>query len=270
MPATIRIVTDGAADLPAELAHRLGITTVTGPVRVGNQRWSGDAEEFWRAVRGNGRAPSTAPPSTDQLAAAYGQNGPVLAVHVSAELSRTFERAQQAAKQQGSQVVVQDSRSLSVGTGLVTLDAAQAVNAGVDLDRLRELVESWIEQLHLHAVIDDAGPLVRGGRAGLVAARVTKHAPRHLVAVRGHAIPISRHRQRHEALRALLEHVREHVPDGARSWAVGHGDAPDIGQVVEQLRSLFGSDPAYVTLFGPPVGSHLGPGAFAVAFLSAR
>ena len=264
----MRVVTDGAADVAPDLAARLTIETVRGPVCFGGVRWHGDPGEFWVALRRGGRPPATEAPTVEDLAASYRADGPVLAVHVSSELSRTVAHARAAAAEVKAVVEVVDSRSLSVGTGLVAVAAGQAIEAGVEWERLRKMAATWVDEVHLHGVIDDVAFLVRGGRAGLVAARVSKHAHRHVVAVKGHVIPVRQVRHRAEAVREMVAHVREHVPDGAPRWAVGHGDCDDIDDVVERLVGVFRCDPSFVSLFGPPVGSHMGPGAIAVAFFS--
>ena len=263
-----RVVTDGAADLPGELAARLNIEVARGPVCFGENRWQGEPGEFWAALRRGERLPATEAPSVEELTAAYGVDGPVLAVHVSAELSRTVAHARAAAGVLSADVEVVDTRSLSVGTGLVAAAAGEAVAAGAEGEPLRSLVAGWVDAVHVHAVIDDVEFLVRGGRAGLVAAKVSKHAHRHVVAVKGHVIPVRQVRHRGEAIREMIAHVREHTPDGVTRWVVGHGDADDVDDVVGRLRGTFDCDPAFVTLLGAPVGSHMGPGAVAVAFFS--
>lgn len=263
-----RVVTDGAADLPEALIADAGITVVRGPVHLGERRWHGDLEQFWAELEKGPELPATDAPSAGQLADAYAGGEPVLAVHVSGELSRTLAHAEEAAAASEGGVQVVDSRSLSVGTGLVALGAAEAVRAGAGAERLVGMVDEWVDQLHVHALIDDARLLVHGGRAGLVAARVGRHAHRHVVAVKGHVIPIRQVRQRSEALRELIAHVREHVVGGVSRWAVGHGDAPDVEEFVERLASVFASDPSYVTLLGAPVGSHMGPRSLVVGFFS--
>lgn len=264
----MRVVTDGAADLPAEVAARLSIQSVRGPVCFGESRWQGEPGEFWAALRQGERLPSTEAPSPEQLAAAYGADGPVMAVHVSSELSRTVAHARAAARASPAEVEVVDTRSLGVGTGLVAAAAAEAVAAGIDSDRLRTLVAGWVDTVHLYGVIDDVNFLVRGGRAGLVAAKVSRHAHRHVVAVKGHVIPIRQVRHRGEAIREMIAHVREHTAGAVSRWAVGHGDAGDVDDVVGRLCGVLGCDPAFVTLLGAPVGSHMGPGALVAAFFS--
>lgn len=260
-----RVVTDGAADLPPGAP---AVAVVRGPVHVGGRAWDGDPGRFWAGIGAGQELPATEAPSVEQLTAAYTDAGEVLAVHVSSELSRTVVHARQAAAAVRSPVRVVDSRSLSVGTGLVVMAAAEAVAAGVDGDRLAGMVEGWVDQLHVHAVIDDVRFLVDRGRAGLVGPGAGHHARRRVVAVKGHVIPIRQVRHRDEAIGELVGHAREHAAGGVTRWAVGHGDAADVGEFVERMIAVFGSGPSYVTLLGPPVGAHMGPRALVVGFFS--
>ncbi|MFN2607163.1 MAG: DegV family protein [Acidimicrobiales bacterium] len=266
-PAPVRIVTDGGADLPDAIGGPLGIVTVHGDVWLGDQRWQGSTEEFWAAVRAGRGTPSTSPPTTDALAAAFAGQTPVCALHVAGELSRTVQHANDAAGR-GGRVHVVDSRSLSVGTGLlVAMVAAEAAQVDVGFDALRRLTRDLVDRVHVYAVIDDVDHLRRGGRAGLVAA-ATRARHRQVIAVRGHAIPLEQHRDREHAVADLLRHVADHARAGVDSWAVGHGDAADADAFTDRARSVLTDDPAYVTLLGPAVGTHAGPDALVLGFVS--
>ena len=93
----IRVVTDGAADLPFDLAARLKIEVVRGPVRLDGNHWEGDPSQFWGLLRRGERLPATDAPAVADLSASYKNDGPVMAVHVSGELSRTVAHASAAA-----------------------------------------------------------------------------------------------------------------------------------------------------------------------------
>lgn len=269
---TTRVVTDGAADLPEGLARSMGVTVVRGALRLGDHSWGDgsdmDLVRLWADIDHGGRLPATEAPSVQQLGAAYARDRPVIAVHVSAELSQVVAHARDAAASSGAPVHLVDSRSLSVGTGLVALAAAEAVQAGAGGEPLEAMVQRWVDQLHVHVVIDDVGFLVRGGRAGLLGAGPGSHSHRRLVAVKGHVIPIGQARHRPEALRMLVAHVAEHAGGGVSRWAVGHGNAPDIEDLTGRLASAFGCEPSYVTLLGGPTGCHLGPRSVVVGFFS--
>jgi DegV family protein with EDD domain len=266
--ALVRIVTDGGADLPPELADSLGIGVVRGAIHFGDELWEGSSEEFWRRVRGGGPSPSTSPPSAEALAEAFVGPGPVCAIHVSAELSRTEDNARLAGGPRAASVYVVDSRSLSVGTGLVAMGAAQAAAADVDFESVNTLARQLVDQVHVHAVIDAVDYLVRGGRAGLLSTHGVKPGASQVVAIKGHAIPLRQVKGRRRAIDELLSHVAEHAEHGIGRWAVGHGDAADIDEFIGRATQVFMSKPEFVVLLGPSVGAHAGPDALVVGFLS--
>ena len=264
--AAVGIVTDGGADLPAAVADALGIRRVQGEVRIGTEPWQGSLPEFWEAIRAGRGTPSTSPPSTEAIAATFERADAVCSVHVSAELSRAFEHARAAAA--GRQVHVVDSRSMSAGTGLVAIVTAQAAATDVAFEGIGRVALRVAERAHVYALIDDIEYLRRGGRAGLVTAPA-KGPNHHVLAVRGHAIPLGQHRTREGAIRDVLRHLAEQARHGVESWAVSHGDASDVEAFVERVRDVLPGDAAYITLMGTLVGTHLGPDALVVGFLSA-
>lgn len=265
--SSVLIVTDGGADLPDGVAESLGIRVVRGPVHLNGSDWHGTLDEFWGMVRAGDRAPSTAPPGREAFAEAFAGTDPVCAVLVSSELSRTVEHAKAAAGGDGLIHVV-DSRSLSVGTGLIATALARAAVLDADLEQLKRLARRLVDEVHVHAVIDDVDYLLRGGRAGLIDARA-KPGSRYVVAVKGHVIPLERAKDRQGAIRRLLDHLADHLPHGIEHWAVGHGAAADVDEFTDRVQQRLGRPPEFVVPLGPSVGTHAGPGALVVGFLAA-
>jgi DegV family protein with EDD domain len=262
----VRIVTDGAADLPDEVVESLGIRVVRGPVHINGADWHGSLDEFWRAVRAGDPAPSTGPPGPEAFSDAFAGEDPVCAALVSSELSRTVEHAKQAAGA-NDRVHVVDSRSLSVGTGLVAMVLARAAAAGADFESVKRLARRLVDEVHVHAVIDDVEYLLRGGRAGLVDAHA-KPGFRYDVAEKGHVIPLERAKDRHGAIRRLLDHVTDHQRHGIEHWAVGHAAAGDVDDFTNRVQKRLDRPPEFVVPLGPSVGAHAGPGALVLGFLA--
>ncbi len=261
----VRVVTDGGADLPGAVAEQSGIEVVTGATHFGEASFTGGADDFWRALRGADAPPSTSPPTADALAAAYGGDEPVCAVHVSGELSATVDHAKAAAA--GSAYVhVVDSRSISVGTALVALGVAEAdVDGG--LDQFKARARRLVDRVHLYALIDDPGYLLRGDRAGLIEGLPARRHERLVVAVKGHVIPLGHEKDRRRAVRELLAHLQRAAPHGAARWALAHGDASDAADVAADVEVMLGSKPRFIVPLGPTVGTHAGPAALVVGFL---
>jgi DegV family protein with EDD domain len=262
----VRIVTDGAADLPEGIAESLGIRVVRGPVHLDGSDWHGAIDDFWRAVRGGDPVPSTGPPGREAFTEVFAGPDPVCAVLVSSELSRTVEHAKAAAGDSQTVHVV-DSRSLSVGTGLIALALARAATVDSELEQVKRLARRLVDEVHLHAVIEDVEYLLRGGRAGLVDAHA-KRGSRYVVAVKGHVIPLERAKDRNGAIRHLMAHLVEHQAHGIEHWAVGHGAADDVDEFTDRVEKRLGRPPEFVVPLGPSVGAHAGPGALVLGFLA--
>ena len=267
--AAVGIITDGAADLPDEVVESLGIRVVRGPVHIDGADWHGSVDEFWRAVRAGDPAPSAGPPSPEAFAGVFADalaGDDVCAVLVSSELSRTVEHAKQAAGGD-EHIHVVDSRSLGVGTGLVAMVLARAAAAGADFESVKRLARRLVDEVHVHAVIDDVGYLLRSGRAGLIDDHA-KPGSRSVVAVKGHVIPLERAKDRNGAIRHLLDHLVDHQRHGIAHWAVGHGAADDVDDFTNRVQKRFDRPPEFVVPLGPSVGAHAGPGALVLGFMA--
>jgi len=270
------IVTDGAVDVPREILGSPQVCTVPAEVDIDGQPFTGTVEEFWLATRG-GRRPATRPPTVAALAEVYRRSPEVIAVHVSGQLSATMARAEAAAalaSRPGATVAVVDSRSISVGAGLVIAalhDAASGQGAGCSPADLTALARELPGRLHTFALVQDVGWLRRSDRAGLLPnASLSGNHPL-VMAVRGRVVALGQSRQRPAAIRELVRHLRQVAtrpgPD-IEAWALGHGDAPDIGPVAGQLAEAIGRAASFTTPIDPTVGAHLGPDALVVGAIS--
>ncbi len=100
----VSIVTDSAADLPADLARAHGISVVPIHVLFGEEDLRDGVDlvprEFYDRLERGGPAPRTRPPGPEELAAAYRRlagRGELISVHLSEKLSQTVVHARTAA-----------------------------------------------------------------------------------------------------------------------------------------------------------------------------
>ena len=153
--ARIRVVTDSACDLSAEVAAELGITLVPLSIRFGDEEFVDGrdltTEEFWARCKASAVLPETAAPSPGAFQEAFlaaaddGYDG-VLSLSLSAGVSATYQAAVAAAKSVADRIEVRavDTRSMTMGLGLMVIDVAELAADGADLDaleaRARELI----------------------------------------------------------------------------------------------------------------------------------
>lgn len=175
----IAVVTDSTASLPAEVAAERDITVVPLHVVIDDVAYEeGDPEVTPEAVAAalkEKRAVSTSRPGPAVFAAAYerlAEEGAteIVSVHLSRDVSGTFESAQVAARRSPVPVTCVDTRQVGVATGYAALSAADVVSAG---GSAADAAAAARERAHRAAslfYVDSLEYLRRGGRIGSAAA----------------------------------------------------------------------------------------------------
>lgn len=260
------IVTDGALAIPDAGRASSSLCVVAGHVWLDGEQFVGDSAAFWRKIRA-GATPTTTPPTTEELAGAYRVATQVVAVHVSGELSATVRHALDAADQIGDGVEVVDTGSLDAAGGLVVLDAQHASAQGDDVETVAAMARQAAARLHTFALVDDVEWLYRSGRTGLLpSARLSRRRPL-VLALRGRTVVLDMPKRRSHGVRQLATHAKAVAGQRPRRWALSHGDAADVEEVVTEVTAALGGPPAFTGLLGPVAGSHLGPGAVVLGVL---
>ncbi len=278
MPAVI--VTDSTAMLPEGVAAQRGITVVPLQVVIGARVLEEGAEgatpelvaEALRAFK----PVSTSRPSPARMLEAYEAAAAagateVLSIHLSGEMSGTFESAQLAAREAPVRVVPVDSRQVGVATGFAVLAAADALDAGGSVDEAAEVARARAGATSSLFYVDTLEYLRRGGRIGKAAALF------------GGALAVKPLLQIHDGSVAMLEKVRtsaralgrleelavEAAGEHAVDVCVAHLASPDrAGQLTEHLATRLSVNLAGREIWcgeiGPVLGAHVGPGMLAV------
>lgn len=276
---TVRIVTDSASDLPAELAATRGIEIVPLTVRFGSESFVSGVElgpdEFWTKLGESHEAPATAAPSAGDFQKTYekligdGATG-IVAILLSSKLSATYQSAAVAAKEIiGTPVEVFDSLAVSASTGLLALRAADRADAGASPAEIVSELETLRPRTHLYGVIDTLEYLRLGGRIGGAQALLgTMLKMKPVIGLQDGAVePVGRVRTRAKALEHLAGLVAPHK-GSIEKLVVLNGAATDVDQLVSLLADTVTVTPSDVWTLGPIVGTHAGPGVIGVAFIS--
>lgn len=277
---TVRVVTDSAADIPADLAASKGITVVPLTVRFGSESFRSGfdlgPDEFWEKLRTSSESPATAAPSAGDFQQAYerliaeGATG-IVSVHLSSKLSATYQSAAVAAKDlAGTPIEVIDTLTASAAQGLMALHAAERAEAGADAATIAAELDALRSRIRLFGTIDTLEYLRRGGRIGGAQAllgTMLKFKP--IIGVEDGVVePIGRVRTRTKALEHIVELVSGHAGKVSRLIVVS-ANAPDTERFCELLDGVVHVEPSDVWAFGPIIGTHAGPGVIGVAFVIA-
>ena len=275
----VKIVSDSTADIPDALAARLGITVVPAYVLLDDIAYREGVDlsrdEFYARLQSAPRLPSTSQPTPadfaqhlEPLVAAGHQ---VVCITVPRQLSGTYSSAVQAAQQFGADAVaVVDATTASVGHLLQVIAAAEdAAAPDAAMASVAGAAAARAERGFGYCMVDTLEYLQKGGRIGKAQAfmgSLLKVKPILKVA-EGEVLPVDRPRNLRRGLARLAELVREQ--GAAAKLAVAYTtDAAPAGQLKDLLSDLADPEQTYTVQIGSAIGTHIGPGAVAVATLA--
>lgn len=272
----VRIVTDSACDLTDELAARHQIAIVPLTIRFGDEvlvdRREINTEEFWRRCRTSTKLPETAAPSPGAFTTAFaeaadaGADG-IACLTISAGVSATYQAARTAADSfDRVPVEVIDTRSFTLGEGLLCIAAAEAAAEGADLAEVTRRTADLIGRTRVYGAMATLDHLQRGGRIGGAAALLgSLLSIKPVIQVKdGVVAEESKQRTRARSLEYLVGKAKADAP--LERLAVANGAAEDIDQVITRLREVEVAHEIVVGDLGPVVGTHAGPGAIGLCY----
>ena len=192
-------------------------------------------------------------------------------MHISSELSGTFESAQLAARRASVPVTVVDSRQVGMGTGYAVLAAAEAIAQGVDATTAGKAAQTRAANTTSLFYVDTLEYLRRGGRMGAAAALLgSAMAVKPILKVDdGQVGPFEKVRTSGKALSRLEELAVEAAGDAEVDVAVAHLASPDrakqlAGRLSGRLEEGLGDREIALGEIGAVLGAHVGPGMVAV------
>jgi DegV family protein with EDD domain len=276
----VAIVTDSTASLPPELAAERGIVVVPLQVVIGatvyDEGADGATPELVAAALREWKPVSTSRPSPAALLEVYEQAArdgatEIVSVHLSGEMSGTFESAQLAARDASVRVVPVDTRQVGVATGFAVLAAADVLDAGGTADEAATAARARAEATSSLFYVDTLEYLRRGGRIGAAAALFGGAlAVKPLLQIEdGTVASLERVRTSGRALARLEELAVQAAGDAEVDVCVAHLASPErAGPLAERLgqrlEANLGGREVWCGELGAVLGAHVGPGMIAV------
>lgn len=282
--ANYQIITDSGCDLPVEMQRKLNIKVVRLTLNFRGQESpdsvDGQIQQLYDALRAGEVAKTSAvnPDAWQKAMEPILQQGQdILVLAFSSGLSTTYQSAVIAAgelleKYPQRNIRVVDSRSASLGQGLLVWYACHKQAQGMELAELAD----WVEQQKYHLchwfTVDDLMYLKRGGRISTTTAIVGTMLgikPVMHMDDEGRLINVSKARGRKASISALAEKLGQLGLDGEnRTVFICHGDCLEDAQYLEKLvRQKYGVEEVFIGYTGAVIGSHSGPGTLAMFFL---
>jgi DegV family protein with EDD domain len=275
MSARVHVVTDSTAGLSTHELLRLPLTVVPLQVVIGGTSYDDgatSADAVAEALK-TFTPVSTSRPAPHTFVDTYAEcarNGAeaIVSIHLSGDMSGTFEAAMIGAKESPIPVHVVDSRSLGMGLGFPVLAAAEAAAAGEDAAGVEAAARARMKLISTYFYVDTLEYLRRGGRIGAAQALFgTALAVKPLLTIKnGRIVPLEKVRTSSRAIARLADIAVQRAGDTPVDLAVHHlSNLEKAHALADTLTTrLPQSKEVVLREVGAVIGAHVGPGLLAV------
>lgn len=273
----LRIVTDGAADVPQAWQTEFEIYVVPIHINFGEKSYLQfqdlDNEGFYKLVDETKRVPKTAQPTPTEFSETYkkvAQPGDtILSIHVTSKLSGTYDSAVAAGREVAGQfnVVPFDSGTGSAAIGMMCRSARQMERAGKSIEEIVAHLEVMREKGRVILALDTLEYARLSGRVGTLQAALASVLNVKPIAILkdGALNMVEKIRTRKASLDRLLQMVKEEMGDVPLMICIVHARDPKAGEdLLERARSLFNTTELYLTDLSISVAANLGPGTVGI------
>lgn len=269
----VQIITDTTCTLPPDIsdAVRYHIRWVRTSVEFRNESWVEGTfrlDDFYTRLTSGRDMPHTSQPSPLEFLEAYQtavEQGPVLVILLSSQLSSTYSTGVALAREFGERAIeVYDSGFMSTALGHMVAEAAELALAGATRDEIIARLHWRKAKTALFFTLNTLEYLRRGGRVNLLQAGLAEWLDlKPILAVHeGKLVPVGRIRSRRRALETVIAKAEAHGRLlNTPVWvAAMHGRALDdatvllatLKQRLPVQRSFVSEVPASIALHGGP------------------
>lgn len=269
----LKVIADSTCNLSQETLDEYDIRIAPIPIQFGDETFEEgvdiDRDLFYKKIEETGIIPTSSQPTPAWFGRYYKelhqQGHSILVITVTGKHSGTFNSATMAKSlTPEADVHVFDSRSISLGTGWMVLEAVRAIKSGVAQSDVVSRIEIIRERARLFMTPATLKYLQMSGRVGtLQGALASLLSIKPIIHLKDGLLEVMENvRTRGKSLDQLIEHLEEAVGTTAPvNLAVIHARAREEGlSVLERARDVFNVQEA---LFGDLVASlsaHGGPG----------
>ena len=278
---SVRIIIDSSADFEPEIADELGITVIPMKTIFGEKEFAEGIditrEQFYEKLVESDEFPRTSQVTPFEFARELDKledGDEALIITLSGKLSGTAESARTAASQSPAPAFVVDSESVTIGERILVERAVEMRDAGAEAKTIAETLDREKADIKVIATLDTLEYLKRGGRisaAAAVAGGLLSIKPV-VGVVDGEVAVLGKARGSKQGNNMLREMIAETGIDFSRPVHLGYTGLSDklLRKYVADSRDLFEAhlDELSSSIIGSTIGTHVGPGAIAVAYFA--
>lgn len=275
----IVLFTDSTSDLPKKYVEEYDIKVVPLTVHFGDEEYKDGIDmtptEFYAKLTTSSHTPTTSqvPPQRfiDEYEKELAKGNSILSIHLSSKVSGTYQAAMTAKSTlEASNIEVVDSKGMSIGFGILVLEAAKMLKQGLGIKETADKVRALSEKQQYFFSVDTLEYLKRGGRLSPLKAMIgTILNMKPILCVKDGVVePLDKVRGRKKVFARLLELSKEAGGDFSKQTiGVAHACVPDVAsEFADDVKRELKPKEVIIAEIGSVVGTHAGPGTIGIFF----
>ena len=275
---SVKIIIDSTADTTAAARQRFGIVPLT--IRFGSEDFIDGVtishHEFYEKLVKSEVLPTTSQPTPAAFAEAFeaevSQGNEVVVITISSKLSGTYQSACIAAMDYPGHVYVVDSNSAALGSGILAERALQLADSGMSAAEIAEQLTQDREKIVLLAVIDTLEYLKKGGRVSKTVAFAGELLSiKPIISVpEGEISVIGKARGAKQGNAMMIKRIENDGADLDMPYLLAYAGVSEepLNKFIAESGHIWNRPAGELptSIVGSVIGTHVGPGAVAVAY----
>ncbi len=279
----VKLVVDSASDIDLEEAKALGVHMIPMSIQFGDQTYADGVDlsrrEFFEKLIESSELPTTSQINMFQFEECFSEltadGSQVVVITLSSKLSGTYAGAVSAARSFPGQVFVVDSLNVCIGERILIQQAIRLLKEGIFAQELAERLEKDRERIKLMALLGTLEYLQKGGRISAITAvsGSVLHIKPVISIEEGEVKMIGKAMGSKKGNNLLMQLISKSGGiDFDMPYATAYSGLEDslLQKYLKDSAFLFEDKlteiPSYC--IGSTIGTHVGPGAIAVAFFA--
>lgn len=282
---TIKIITDGAADLPLSFIEEHPVKIVPLNVSFGEQRFKTgidiDNETFYRMMRDSAELPKSSCPAPYDFLEAYKEvpeEDAIIVYALSKGLSGTYNSAvigmnMLLEEQPTRKIAVLNTKTGSCGQILLIDEAVKLINNGADFDTIIANAQASIDSMNTFVLLDTLENVMKGGRLSRAKGAIANALNIKIILdVSKEGLIEVREKVRGEkkVLRRFIEQIGECGKDFEQKvLTMTHSNCEEKAlSLLKAIKEQYNFRDAILSEIGPLIGTYAGEGGIVIAFKS--
>lgn len=267
-----KIVTDSTSDLPQSFLQQHDVHVIPLNITIDQTSYTDQlditSDEFLKRLEA-GADTKTSQPAIGQFIETYNNLGAdgskIISIHMTSQLSGTYQTAVQASHMSDSDVTVVDSQSISFGLGYQIKHLIEWTRQGLTVDEILKKIRHLQDNTKLFVVIGQLSQLIKGGRIsktkGLIG-NMIKIKPIGTL-IDGRLEMIHNSRTQKSVIQFLKKEVHQFIEGHQlKSVGIAHANIIEfVDKIKEQFKEKFQFDDFDVNTTTPVISNHTGQGA---------